>query len=131
MIKPLIIIISIGLLSACSPLSYVSYVAAGGVALQAHQDAKHDAENEQFIGKCMPTHHMDNPMIMGEIKENQGSNVDAFYFYSAADKLHYPAAKAALARVSKKMSEKELNLSRENVKKYTTIHLTSCFYPAE
>lgn len=112
------------------PLSLVSYSIAGGVAMNANQEAFEESERNKYTNKCFPTHRKENPVINGRKLEEGGNLIRAYEYYTLASQLGYQETDKELSRIQPKMSKEELKKAKNNLTKYTEIHLKSCFIPA-
>lgn len=116
------------ILSACGgPLSMVSYAVGAGVAMHAEDEQREYEEKETYINKCLPIHRKENPLVAGAKKEEQGNLVRAYEYYRVANYLGYREAIFALENIQPKMKPEQLKTAEKNLKKYTEIHLHSCF----
>lgn len=124
----LLLLIPLVLTGCGGPLSMVSYALGAGVMMHANDEALKDAQNARYTDRCMPTHRKENLIISGNIKEAQGELIMAYEFYRIAEKLGYAAAPASLAKLRATITEKQRTDAEENMKKYSDIHISSCFY---
>ena len=97
--------------------------------MHANDEEFQDNQKELYTNRCLPTHHRENPMLSGDIALSKGDNPLAYEMYSIAAKLHYPHAKAIVDELRPKLTAVQLTQSEKNLKKYSEIHLASCYFP--
>ncbi len=131
MYKKLLLLSFLLLLCSCGgPLSLVSYTLAGGVAMNAKQEEFESAQRDQYVNKCFPTHRKENPINDGIRTEASGNRVRSYEYYTIAKQLGYRDADRLLAKLAPQMSAEEMAQAQKNLKKYTKIHIDTCFLPA-
>lgn len=117
-------------LSGCGgPLSLVSYTLASGVALNANGEKQEDMHQDQYIRKCLPTYRKENPVESADRLELSGEYMKAYEYYGVAQKMGYPYMDERLLRVKVKLTPKDVAEAKQNLNKYTDVHIKTCFRP--